>query len=166
MKKIVVTIITLTMLFLIFNQSSQVNAATKYSFKNNVATLIDINITIIKTKVIQPGKKGNEYGDKAIFAIWYKTKNKTGKKIDPFSAWIAVFNAYQDNKKNYLNELDISVAPDEKYFNTQFKNIKKGRTLTNAISYELSDKKTPVQLVATKGYDGIKLGSKKYKIKK
>ena len=154
------------MLFLIFNQNDQVNAASKYTFKNNVANLTDIKITITKTKVIQPGKKGNEYGDKPIFAIWYKTKNKTGKDIDPISAWIAVFKAYQDNNKNYVNELDMSGAPDERYYNTQLKRIKKGGTVTNAISYQLSDKKTPVKLVATKGYDEKKLGSKTYKIKK
>lgn len=146
-------------------QSEAHAAKKKYYFKDNVAKLQDVKIVITKTKVIKVGQKGNEYGDKPIIAFWYKTTNITGKSIDPITAWLVVFDAYQDNNKNYLNKLDVSGAPDEKYYDTQLKKIKKGGTVTNAIAYELSDKKTPVTLVATKGYDGVVLGKKKYRVK-
>lgn len=165
MKKII-SLMLITFLSIVFlSDHNEVNAATKYQFKNNTATLTDITITITKTKVIKPGKKGNEYGDKPIFAIWYKVKNKTGKDIDPITAWIVTFKATQDTSKNYVNELDVASNPDEKYFNTQLKRIKKGGTLANAISYELTNTKTPVKLTAYKGIGGKKLGSKTYKIK-
>ena len=157
--------VSFIMVFSIFFFVDQANAATKYQFKNNVATLTDIKITITKTKVIKPGKKGNEYGDKPIFAIWYKVKNITGKNIDPTTAWIAVFEATQDTSKNYVNELNVVGNPDAKYYDTQLKRIKKGGTLANAIAYELKNTKTPVKLTAYKGIGGKKLGSKTYKIK-
>ena len=41
----------------------------------------DIKIEITKTKIIPGGETGNEYGDKPVIAFWYKTTNKTDKKV-------------------------------------------------------------------------------------
>lgn len=137
----------------------------KYYFKNDVVKIRDVKLEITKTKIINPGEKGNEYENKPVIAFWYKATNLSSKKIDPNTAWIAVFEAYQDNNKNQENKLEVASLPDEKYLSSQSNNIKKNGTVENAIAYKLSDSKTPVKLVATKGVDGRKLGTKLYKIK-
>lgn len=145
------------------NSSSK--TATNYSFFNGVATLEDIKIEITKEKVIPVGKKGNEYGEKPVLAFWYKVTNITGKEIDPSTAWIAVFAAFQDTDANQVNQLDVGMLPDDKYLDSQSENIKKGKTAESAISYELDDLKTPVILKAFKGVGGEKLGEQTYKIR-
>ncbi|USS93959.1 DUF5067 domain-containing protein (plasmid) [Fructilactobacillus ixorae] len=147
------------------SQIVSVPKKNNYYFKNNVAKLHDEKIEITKTKVINPGEEGNQYGDKPIIAFWYKTTNYTDKKIDPISAWESVFEAYQDNNKNQENKLNVGMLPDEKYLDSQTQAIKKNGTVENAISYELSDTTTPVQLKASKGIDGKALGDQTYKLK-
>lgn len=139
------------------------HATSKYYFKNNVAKLTDVKIKITKKKIIKPGQKGNEYGDKKIIAFWYTTTNLSGKSISPLAAWSAVFDAYQSNS-SYTQRLSVFNTPDRKHYDTQFAKIKKGKSLGNSISYELINNK-PVTLKATKGYDGTYLGKKVYKVK-
>lgn len=136
----------------------------KYYFKNNKLVIHDIDIKITKTKVIPVGEVGNEFGDKPIIAFWYKVTNKTDKEIDANTAWIAVFEAVQDNDKNTVNELDVAALPDEKYIDSQTQTIKKNGTVENAVAYELDDTTTPVQLTATKGVDGKKIGTMTFKL--
>lgn len=138
----------------------------KYTFKNGVATLHDLKIEITSEKIIQPGQTGNEYGKKPVIAFWYKTTNFTDKKIDPSTAWIAVFKAIQDNSKNSVNTLNVGSLPDNKFLDSQSQTIKKNGTVENAISYELTDLKTPVTLVATQGVDGNKLGQQVFELTK
>jgi len=147
-------------------QSEAHAAKKKYYFKDNVAKLQDVKIVITKTKVIKVGQKGNEYGDKPVFAIWFKTKNLSNKNITPVDAWIAVFDGYQDNNKNMLKELNLGAAPDDNLLDNGFAKIKKNGVVKYAVAFELTDLKTPVKLVAKKGYDGTVLGSKTYKVKK
>ncbi|RIJ64136.1 DUF5067 domain-containing protein [Rummeliibacillus sp. POC4] len=137
----------------------------QYYFKDGIVKIHDLQIEITKEKVIKAGEKGNEYGEKPVLAIWYKTTNLTDKEIDPTTAWIAVFKAIQDNNKNSVNELEVGGLPDERFLDSQTENIKKNGTVENAISYELDDLKTPVKLIATQGIDGKKLGEQIYKIK-
>lgn len=40
------------------------------------------------------------------------------------------------------------MLPDDRFLDSQMENIKKGGTVENAVSYELDDLKTPVDLVA------------------
>lgn len=138
----------------------------KYSFKNGIVTIHDLKIEITSEKVIQPGQTGNQYGEKPIIAFWYKTTNFTNKEIDPIVAWGAVFEAIQDNNKNSVNTLNTGTLPDDKFLDSQSQNIKKNGTVENAVSYELTDLKTPVKLVATKGIDGTKLGEQVYELTK
>lgn len=133
-------------------------------FKDNVAQLIDVKLEITETKVIQPGEVGNEYGEKPVFAIWYKATNLTGKDIDPGTAWIAVFEAIQDNDPNRVNTLDVGALPDDRFLDTQLETIKKGGTVEHAIAYELDDLTTPVTLVASQGIGGKKLGEQTFEI--
>lgn len=138
----------------------------KYYFKNNVVKIRDVKLEITKTKIINPGEKGNEYEKKPVIAFWYKATNLTKKKIDANTAWIAVFEAYQDNNKNRENKLEVVALPDKKFLKTQSDVIKKNGTVENAVAYKLTDQKTPVKLVATKGVGGKTLGTKIYKLRK
>ncbi len=134
-------------------------------FKDGEAKLIDLKIQITETKVIPPGEPGNEYGDKAVLAIWYDTTNLTGKDIDPTSAWMIVFEAIQDNDPNAVNTLEVGMLPDEQFLDSQLETIKQDGTVSNAVAYELDDLETPVTLVATQGIDGDELGEQTIEIK-
>ncbi|WP_214780608.1 DUF5067 domain-containing protein [Exiguobacterium sp. s22] len=134
-------------------------------FKDGEAKLIDLKIQITETKVIPPGEPGNEYGDKAVLAIWYDTTNLTGKDIDPTGAWMIVFEAIQDNDPNAVNTLEVGMLPDEQFLDSQLETIKQDGTVSNAVAYELDDLETPVTLVATQGIAGDKLGEQTIEIK-
>ena len=133
-------------------------------FKNGVYETNDVKIEITDEKVIQPGETGNEYGEKPVIAFWYKVTNKTEKDIDPTTAWITAFQAFQDNDANQVNELDVGMLPDQRYTDTQMEPIKKGGTAENAIAYELDDTTTPVIIKASNFVTGEKIGQKKYEI--
>lgn len=134
-------------------------------FKDGIAKLNDITIKITETKVIVPGEKGNEYSDEPVFAIWYDTTNHSDKTIDSTTAWIAIFEAVQDNNKNSVNRLEVAATPDEKFLDSQFEIIKKDGTIQGAIAYTLDDLETPVTLIANQGIAGQELGKEEYKIK-
>lgn len=136
----------------------------EYRFSNNVAEIRDVKIEITSQKVI-PAGEGTNSGDKPLLAFWYKVTNKTNKEIDPTSAWIAIFEAYQDTSKTQENKLEVGSLPDEKYLKTQTENIKKNATAENAVSYELDDTSTPVILKAHQGIDGKKIGEQTYELK-
>lgn len=124
------------------------------SFINGVLTTPDMKIVIKRHKVIKPGQKGNEYGKKPVLAFWYSTTRLGDKDVDPSTAWIFTFNAFQDNNPNAENKLDIGTLPDDRYLDSQMETIKKGGTVDNAVSYELDDLKTPVDLVAGALFSG------------
>lgn len=134
-------------------------------FKDGVAKLEDIQLEILETKVIPVGETGNEYGDKPVFAIWYNATNFTDDDIDPSTAWIAVFEAVQDNDPNMVNKLSVGSLPDEAHLDTQLNTIKKDGTVENSIAYELDDLETPVTLIATQGIGGDKLGEQNFEVK-
>ncbi|WP_223555476.1 DUF5067 domain-containing protein [Lysinibacillus sphaericus] len=135
-------------------------------FKDNEVKIEDLKIKITETKVIPVGQKGNEYGEKPVFAIWYETTNLSDKEINPSIAWIVVFTAIQDNDPNAVNELEVGALPDDRFLDSQMENIKKGGTVEHAIAYELDDLETPVTLVANQGALGDELGKQDYEIKK
>jgi ABC-type phosphate transport system substrate-binding protein len=136
----------------------------EFRFSKNVAEIHDVKIEITSQKVI-PAGEGINSGEKPLLAFWYKVTNKTNKEIDPTSAWLAVFEAYQDTSKSQENKLEVGSLPDEKYLKTQTENIKQNATAENAVSYELDDTTTPVILQAHQGIDGKKIGEQKYEIK-
>ncbi|MGE6515217.1 DUF5067 domain-containing protein [Lysinibacillus sphaericus] len=148
------------------DKTDEENAETNEDiyFKNNEAKLNDFRINITETKVIQVGDKGNEYGEKPIFAIWYKTTNLSDTDINPASAWLDVFTAIQDNNPNAVNEISIGMLPDDRFLDTQLETIKKDGTVENAVAYELDDLETPVTLVANQYFDK-EFGRQDYKIK-
>jgi len=148
----------------IFSGDNTVSAAKKHKKSKKLTDgktvkLHDINIKITSWKVIPVGQKGNEYGKKPIIAFWYDTTNKTDKEIDPISAWLAVFNVYQDTSQSQVNELEVGSLPDEQFLDTQTEAIKKNDTAPNAIAYELDSETVKVNLKAHKG-DGGKLIAK------
>lgn len=134
-------------------------------FKDGEAKLEDIKIKITETKVIPIGEKGNEYGDKPVLAFWYDTTNLSDKDIDPMMAWIAVFEAIQDNDPNAVNTLNVGSLPDDAFLDSQTQTIKKDGTVSNAMAYELDDLETPVTLVAKQGLMGDELGRQDYPVK-
>ena len=117
------------------------------TFQDGVLTTPDLKVQITRYKVIKPGQKGNEYGKKPAIAVWYRATNQSGAKIDPMSAFLFNFNAYQDNDPNRENQLEVGMLPDDRFLDSQMENIKKGGTVENAVAYELDDLKTPVDLV-------------------
>lgn len=118
------------------------------SFQNNVITTPGYTITITDWKVLQPGE-GNNFGDVPIVGFWYDVTNTSGDSIDPVTAWILTLKAVQDNDANRINELNVGLLPDAAYLDTQSETIKKGGTVSCAISYEPDDLTTPVTLIAT-----------------
>lgn len=147
------------------NTKENKEKATNVYFKDNEAKLNDLKIKITETKVIQPGETGNEYGENPVFAIWYETTNLSDKDIDPTTAWMAVFEAVQDNDPNAVNTLEVGGLPDDQFLDSQLETIKKDGTVRNAVAYELDDLETPVTLIATQGINGDKLGEQNFDIK-
>ena len=134
------------------------------AFENGVLTTSDVTIKITDHKVIPAGAKGNEYSDKPVLALWYTTTNVSGKDIDPME-FLWLFEAYQDNDPNAVNDLDVGSLPDARFRDSQMETIKKGGTVENAVSYELDDLTTPVKLVAGGLFDDEELGSITYNLK-
>ncbi|MDF0728921.1 DUF5067 domain-containing protein [Cytobacillus sp. S13-E01] len=134
-------------------------------FKDNEVKLEDLKIKITETKVIPAGKEGNEYGDKPVFAIWYDTTNLTDKDINATTAWLAVFEAVQDNDPNVVNTLNVGSLPDAQFRESQLQTIKKDGTVSNAVAYELDDLETPVTLIASQGILGGIIGEQNFDIK-
>ena len=100
--------------------------------------------------------------------IYIDTTNKSGKDIiSPMSAWFAAFpdGPIQDNDKNKVNRLNVTMHPDKKLANDQSATIKKDGTLSGAVAYELTDLTTPVKLTAYKGVGGAELGSQEFAVK-
>ena len=137
----------------------------EFYFDGTVAEIRDVKIEILDHKVILPGEEGNDYGEKPLLAFWYNTTSKTGKEIDPITAWLAIFKAIQDNNPNMINELNFGALPDHRFLDTQTNIIKEGGTVENAVSYELSDLETPVTLVANQGLMGDEIGRYDYDVK-
>lgn len=134
------------------------------SFKNGVLTTPDLKIKITNHKVIPAGAKGNEYGDKPVLALWYKTTKLGDGDLDP-TDFIFHFSAFQDNDPNAENELEVGSLPDDRFLDSQLEKIKKGGTVENAVSYELDDLVTPVRLVAVENaFDDDELGSITYNL--
>jgi hypothetical protein len=147
------------------NTNSEKDNNNDIYFKDNEAKLNDLKIKITETKVIKAGEKGNEYGEKPVFAIWYETTNLSDKEIDPTMGWLAVFEAVQDNNPNAVNTLEVGGLPDDQFLDSQLEIIKKDGTVKNAVAYELDDLETPVTLIATQGVGGNKLGEQTFNIK-
>lgn len=150
------------------SDSNFVDTADQASFDGSILKGNAYSIKITDHKVIQPGEKGNEYGDSPVIAFWYDTMvaedydNSTA--IDPTSAWIMNFKAIQDNDPNLVNELNIASLPDEQYLDSQTATIKPGGTVSNAVAYTLTDSETPVTLKAS-SMMGADFGSKEFAIK-
>lgn len=134
------------------------------SFADGVLTTEDMRIEITKHKVIPVGAKGNEYGDSPVIAFWYSVTNLSGSRMDPSSAFLFAFKAYQDNDPNAENELNVGMLPDSRFRDSQLSSIKKGGTVKNAVAYELTDEQTPVTLVAKDGLLGDEIGRIDYRL--
>lgn len=146
------------------NESDE-EAPNDIYFEDGVAKIEDVMVEITETKVIPVGEEGNEHGDGPVFAIWYEATNFTDEDIDPTTAWIAIFEAVQDNDEDMVNELGVGSLPDEDHLDTQTNTIKKDGTVENSIAYELDDEETPVTLIATQGLVGDEIGREVYEIK-
>ncbi|MGO1546618.1 MAG: DUF5067 domain-containing protein [Microbacterium gubbeenense] len=133
--------------------------AVATSFADNILTLEDRTITINDVKTIAVGEPGNEYGDTPVIAFWYDVTNLSGEDMDATTSWIMAFTAYQDNDPNTLNELNVGSLPDSQFLDTQMATIKEGGTVSNAVSYGLSDETTPVELVASDDLGMTEIGS-------
>lgn len=132
------------------------------SFAEGVLTTPDMRIEITRNEVIDPGEEGNEYSEKPVIAFWYEITNISGEPLDA-TDFVMVMSAYQDNDPNSLNELQIDFfGPDESLAEHSTQQIKKGGTVEGAISYELDDKTTPVELVATPPFETREIGRTTY----
>ena len=120
------------------------------TFENGVLTTPDMKLSITDYRVIPVGAEGNEYGNTPLLAIWYDTTHlgTPDREVSPLAAFIVNFMAYQDNDPNIVNKLSMGALPDDTYFDTQSATLKPGGTIANAVSYQLTDTTTPVDLVA------------------
>lgn len=145
-----------------------VSKASDAYFDGKVLKGNTYTIKITDHKVIQPGEKGNEYGDSPVIAFWYDTlvspDYSDSKSIDATNAWISNFKAIQDNDPNKVNELRIAPLPDDQFTDSQIAEIKPGGTVLNAVAYTMLDNETPVKLVS-ETVMGDKLGETEFKIK-
>lgn len=145
-------------------KTDTVKTTSKYYFDGKKASIRDLDITITKVRFF----KGATPKEKNQIAFEYTVKNKSKKKLDITTSWLAVFNAYQDNK-NTDGKLEVGATPMNYYgeiLDNQNKTIKKGGELKGAIAYDLDSKKIPVTLKATKGAMGPKIGQKIFKLEK
>lgn len=129
------------------------------SFQDGVLTTPDTRVAITDYRVIGPRSEGNEYSDTPVLAIWYETTNLHSdgdEHLSPMGAFIWSFSAYQDNDPNLVNSLDVGMLPDRAFLDSQMAAIKPGGTVPNAVSYQLSDLTTPVELAAS--YKGDEVG--------
>lgn len=145
-----------------------VSKASDAYFDGTILKGNSYSIKITSHKVIQPGEKGNEHGEKPVLAIWYDTmvspSYNDSNAINANNAWILNFNAVQDNDPNKVNKLSITSLPDEQFLDSQTAEIKPGGTVANAVAYELSDDTTPV-VVSAETIIGNKLGETTINIK-
>lgn len=129
-----------------------VSSANDASFDGTTLKGNSYTVKITDHKVLQPGEKGNEYGDKPVIAFWYDTlvnpNYDNSTPIDPSTAWMMNFKAVQDNDPNAINKLNVGSLPDDRYLDSQMAQIKPGGTVSNAVAYELTDTETPVVLSA------------------
>jgi hypothetical protein len=134
------------------------------SFKDGVLITPEMKIEITDHRIIPVGQPGNEYGDKPVLALFYKTTNLTDKAINPTTAFMFAITTYQDNDPNSVNKLDVAGLPDDRFIDTQLEDIKNGGTVENAIAYSLDDLTTPVDLVASDDLGMTKIGKTTYKL--
>lgn len=138
-------------------------APSEYYFDGTTANIRDLKIKITGVKFYN----GLTENDKKSIAFEYDITNKTNKDIDVNTGWLAVFNAYQENK-NTDGKLEVDSTPTN--YNNLLKNqdqkIKKNGHLNFVIAYKLDNDKQPVVLKATKGFDGKFLGQKSFEIGK
>lgn len=135
------------------------------SFDGNKLVTEDYSIEITDHKILQPGE-GNNFDEMPILAFWYDVtvnEDTTDEEIDPGLAWIMIFEAIQDNDPNAINELNVGILPDEDHLDSQSQIIKPGGTVSSSVSYELTDEKTPVELIAIDNtLTGEEIGSHEY----
>ena len=133
------------------------------SFVDGVLTTPEMKIVIADYKVIQPGNRGNEYGEKPVIAFWYKITNLSGGDVSPMN-WLYVFTAYQDNTPNAENGIGVGSFPDDAFLDSQTETIKEGGTVENAMAYERDDPTTPVELVASDDLGMTEIGRETYSV--
>src|SRR5690606_37480787 len=138
---------------------------TEESFADGVLTTPEVTIKITDQKVIPVGAAGNEYGDVPVIAFWFDITNNSDEPVNTFQ-WIYLFNAFQDNDPNVVNELDVASAPDAALVDTQDADIKKGATIQGAVAYELDDTVTPVELVASSDLGMTEIGRQVFEDRK
>jgi len=136
---------------------------TEESFVDGVLTTPEVTIKITDQKVIPVGAAGNEYGDVPVIAFWFDITNNSDEPVNTFQ-WIYLFNAFQDNDPNVVNELDVASAPDAALVDTQDADIKKGATIQGAVAYELDDTVTPVELVASSDLGMTEIGRQVFEL--
>jgi hypothetical protein len=139
-------------------------ASAESTFEDQTLTTPDMVVRITDVKTLAVGEPGNEYGDVPVIAFWYDTTNVSGEDLDPTTAWISSFSAYQDNDPNAENELNIGALPDSAFLDSQLEKIKQGGTVSNAAAYELSDTTTPVKLVASLDLGYTEVGSATFQL--
>jgi hypothetical protein len=145
------------------SSSTTAKTSAESSFVNGVLTTPDMIIKITDVKTIPAGAAGNEYGEKPVIAFWYEITNLTGDDLSP-REWIYLFSAIQDNDPNVVNELELASLPDDRFRDSQRETIKKGGTVANAVAYELDDKTTPVDLVASEDLGFTETGRMTYNL--
>lgn len=90
--------------------------------------------------------------DKIVFKYIVKNKDMSVADCAPMSIWLQVFTAIQDNESDFMNVLQYSYIENEyseyyEEYNKSALGIKKGGEVSTVEVFELTDTKTPVDLV-------------------
>ena len=135
-----------------------------YYVEGDTAVLQDCTIKITDHKILQAGEGANAYGNNPVIVFYFDITNNSQKEITPAVEWPLCVKVIQDNDPNTVNELSPGILIGEPAADTQLDKIKVGGTVGCAISYELTDLTTPVDVYFSNTAFSQNVGSMQFKI--
>ena len=134
-----------------------------YYVEGDTAVLQDCTIKITDYKILKAGEGANAYGKNPVIVFYFDMTNNSQKEITPAVEWPLCVKVIQDNDPNKVNELSPGVLIGEPAADTQLDKIKVGGTVGCAISYELTDLTTPVDVYFSNSAFSESVGSMQFK---
>ena len=142
------------------------------SFANNILENDEVKIEVTKWEVLAPGEYGNLNRSRPIVVFWYTITNKDDNSTNGMNVkfeWEYQFKLFQDNDPDYIDYFDFSDSATLYDDNDKFDlcedglDLKIGESASSLVGYELSDKETPITMIARSKY-GRELGSVEFDI--
>lgn len=177
MKKIIVALLSLTLLFVLAScGNSDSNDSTKEDskeesstptvyFKDDVLKLKKATIELTDGEFITPNTYSEQENEILMFT--FNITNTSAGPLDPIEVWTESFFVTQDFENETKNgDLPIAGIIQDGQLKTtgeqEMELVEPGETVQAIIAYDLLDS-TPIQLIATRGgRNGEILGGKRY----